>query len=314
MCCLPTPCHRLPRLSEELEVDLWIKRDDLTGFAMGGNKGRKLEFLMAEAVAQGADAVVTCGSAQSNFVRQLGAACSVLGMECHAAVMALPYSAIHGRPAHRGSTMGGNVLLGEWLDVQLHLYPDDDWEVLYTHAETIALELEESGLIVYRIPVGGSSPLGAYAFVRATEELGESFDVVVTPCSSGSTHTGLAYGLEGPRVIGVACDPEPEILDDLRTLLEGLHALIGEHDRGRLRTRLPELEFRLEWAGEAYGVPSPEGMAALELLAQTEGIFLDPIYSAKAFAGLLAMIRSGEVGGRVLFWHTGGLPAVFAEA
>ncbi len=309
LCCLPTPCHRLPRLSEDLGVELWIKRDDLTGFAMGGNKGRKLEYLMAEARAQGADAVVTCGSAQSNFVRQLGAACAVLGLECHAAVMGLPYSAIHGKPDHRGSMVGGNVFLDELVGVQLHAYPDDDWEVLYQHAEDLADGLESYDRSVYRIPVGGSSPVGAYAFVEAAREIPDNFDILVTPCSSGSTHTGLAFGLYGTktRVIGVACDPEPEIMDDLLILLKGLNELTGE-------TKQVELEFRLEWAGGAYGVPSPQGNAAIELLARREGIFLDPIYSAKAFAGLLDLIRSKEISGKVLFWHTGGLPALFAES
>lgn len=300
----------MPRLSEDLGVDLWIKRDDLTGFAMGGNKGRKLEYLMAEAVALGADAVVSCGAAQSNFVRQLGAACSILGMECHAAVMGLPYSEIHGKPAFDGSSKGGNVLLDEILGVQMHHYPDDAWEVLFAHAEAIADGLESYDRTVYRIPIGGSSPVGAYAFAQAAQEVSDDFDFVVTPCSSGSTHTGLAYGFHGTktRVIGISCDPEPEILDDLVILLKGLQELV----KGEL-TEIP-LEFRLEWAGEAYGVPSPEGNAAIKLLARREGIFLDPIYTAKAFAGLLDLIKNREVGGKVLFWHTGGMPALFGES
>lgn len=311
LCSLPTPCHRLPRLSKELGVDLWIKRDDLTGFAMGGNKGRKLEFLMAQALEMGATAVVTCGGAQSNFVRQLAGACSVLGIRCHAAIMNLPYSAIHGKPeSHRhpeGRT--GNLLLDDLLGAHLTLFPDDDWEILYGFAEDIAKALEAHGDTVYRIPVGGSSPVGAYAFVKAAEELERDFDYVVCPSSSGSTHAGLTHAFHGSttKVIGVACDPEPEILDDLELLVEGLDSYAGVKGLDR-----SNIDFRLDWAGEAYGIPSPEGKSALEELARKEGIFLDPIYTAKAFSGLLAMIRSGEISGKICFWHTGGLPALFA--
>jgi D-cysteine desulfhydrase family pyridoxal phosphate-dependent enzyme len=310
----PTPLHCLPRLSAELGVDLWIKRDDLTGFAMGGNKGRKLEFLMAEAVAQQAEVVVTCGAAQSNFIRQLGAACSMHRMRCVAAIMQLPYAEIHGKPDDSPGHLGGNLILDEMVGVELHGFPDGDWEVLYAHAEELAKEEEAAGRRVYRIPVGGSSPLGAYGFVAAAEEVraqGGEFDWVITPCSSGSTHAGLAYGFHGSStgVIGIACDPEPEIMEDLVRLVQGLDEVTGMNlGMGEI-----DLDFRLEWAGAAYGIPSPEGEAAALELARKEGIFLDPVYSAKAFSGLLALARAGEVRGRVLFWHTGGLPAIFAH-
>lgn len=307
----PTPLHRLDRLSNELGADLWIKRDDLTGFALGGNKGRKLEYLMAEAVALGCDTIVTCGATQSNFIRQLGGACSVLGLTCIAAVMELPYAAAHGIPQGHHAGLGGNLMLDHMLGVELHRFPNDDWEVLYDHAEELARRAEERGRKVYRIPVGGSSGLGAFAFVRAAEEVGNGFDVIVTPCSSGSTHAGLNYAFHGTstRVIGIACDPEPEIMEDLVRLaseldeITGLSKNLGEGD----------YEFRLEWAGQAYGIASPEGEAALSLLAKREGIFLDPVYSAKAFSGLLGLLEAGEISGRILFWHTGGLPALFAH-
>lgn len=313
LCQLPTPCHLLPRVSEDLGIELWIKRDDLTGFAMGGNKGRKLEYLMAEALATGADTVVTCGAAQSNFVRQLGAACSVLGMRCEAAVMNLPYAACHGRPTEAGREVdrAGNVVLDELLGVELAVFPDDDWEVLYEHAEKLALEAEAAGQRVYRIPIGGSSPLGAYSFVKAGEELAGGFDAVVCPSSSGSTHAGLTWVFHGTStaVHGIACDPEPEIMEDLLRLTDGLDELTG------VRKGITEADFNfhLDYAGEAYGIPSPEGRAAIEYLARREGIFLDPVYSAKAFAGCLDLVKRGVVRGRVVFWHTGGIPALFAE-
>lgn len=307
----PTPLHRLDRVSRELGLDVWTKRDDLTGFAMGGNKGRKLEYLLAEAIAQKADTIVSCGSTQSNFIRQLGAACAMHGIHCVAATMELPYAAVHGKPSADHAGLGGNLILDHILGVELHRFPNDDWEVLYAHAEELAHRAEAKGHRVYQIPIGGSSGLGAYAFYRAAEELTQAFDTIVTPCSSGSTHVGLAYAFHGSptRVVGIACDPEPEIMEDLVRIAQELDDITG---RG-LAMAEHDFELRLEWAGDAYGVPSPEGEAANQKLATTEGVFLDPVYTAKGFAGLLGLAERGELGGKVLFWHTGGLPALFAH-
>lgn len=310
---IPTPCHRLDRLSDRLGIDLWIKRDDLTGFAAGGNKGRKLEFLMAEALASGADVVVSCGSVQSNFVRQLGAACRVLGMDCAAAVMHLPYEPDCGKPSGIVLAGGGNEVLDRILGVEMRFVADGSWEDLFVSAEELAQEKEREGKRVYRIPIGGSSPLGAYSFYLAGLEAMEQgeFDVVVTPSSSGSTHAGLAYAFAGTptRVVGISCDPEPENLEDLVRLTAGLDELTGLSRRmGR-----EDFDLRFDYVGAGYGVPSEAGDAALEIMARTEGIFLDPVYSAKAFSGLLDLANRGELGARVLFWHTGGLPSLFAE-
>lgn len=307
----PTPLHRLDRLSEELGLDLWMKRDDLTGFAMGGNKGRKLEYLIADVVARGAEVVVSCGSTQSNFIRQLGAACAVVGVRCVAATMALPFE---DEPPLSGGRHadGGNVVLDRILGVDLRVYPDGTWEELYALAESLALEFEAAGKKVYRIPIGGSTPLGAYAFYRAGLEIAEQaepFDHIVFASSSGSTHTGLAYALfEAPtNLLGIACDPEPEISEDFAALAKGLDDLMG------LGRRLEPNDFHLDFrfVGEGYGVPSEEGNAAIAHVAQREGIFLDPIYSGKAFAGLMRLAQEGAISGRVLFWHTGGTPALF---
>ena len=310
----PTPIHRLPRLSEELGVDLWIKRDDLTGFAFGGNKGRKLEFLIAQALAERAEVVVTCGSAQSNFVRQLGAACACFGLRCVAATMYLPHEPEMGKPeeafAHDRS---GNLFLDDLVGVVVRIFPDDSWNKLFEHAEDLAVAEEHAGRRVYRVPVGGSSPLGAYSFVEAASELQPfpAFDTLVSPSSSGSTLAGLAYALHGTstRVVGISCDPEPENLDDLVRLTAGLDALLG------LSKRMDRASFdlRFDFVGPGYGVPSSAGDAATTRLARREGLFLDPVYSAKAFAGLLALFEAGDIGGRILFWHTGGLPALLAN-
>lgn len=313
--------HRLEGMSARLGLDLWIKRDDLTGFALGGNKGRKLEYLLAGALDQGASVVTTCGAAQSNFVRQLGAACAIARLGCAAAVMDLPYEpptpgpSPHDEPrGGRGDRLrpdAGNVVLDHILGVDLRHHPDGPWEELYAHAEDLAREYEAKGRKVYRVPVGGSSPLGAYAFYRAAGELTEEFDWIVTASSSGSTQTGLAYAFHRTRtkILGVCADPEPEIAEDFAGLGEGLADLL------ELPYRLAPEAFRLDFdhVGPGYGIPSPEGDAAIQDLARTEGVFLDPVYSGKAFAALMDLAGSGEIGGRVLFWHTGGVPTLFAR-
>lgn len=297
-------------MSKELGLDLWIKRDDLTGFAMGGNKGRKLEYLLAEAQAHRDPVVVTCGAAQSNFVRQLGAACAVAGLECVAAVMDLPYEDAPASGARLRSD-SGNVVLDRILGVELVHLPDGPWETLYDHAEAIAQRLEAEGRDVYRVPIGGSSALGAYAFYEAAREIPDDFDWIVTASSSGSTQTGLAYAFHETRtmVLGICSDPEPEIAGDFADLGYKLAELLS------LPFSLSPLTFSLsfDFVGPGYGIPSQEGDAAIERLARAEGIFLDPIYSGKAFAALIALAERREIRGKVLFWHTGGLPTLFAR-
>ena len=308
--CTPTPVHSLPRLGADLGIDLWIKRDDLTGLALGGNKGRKLEYLMP--AARGHDVVVTCGAAQSNFIRQLGATCAMAGVRCEAVVMNLPYE--DGAPLSQGlANSGGNVLLDELLGVKLHWIGDNTWDVLYEATEQLALTLQAQGRRIYRIPVGGSSPLGAFAFVKAGEELDSqaaSFDWIVVASSSGSTQAGLAWHFRGSatRVLGVACDPEPNFAEDLSLLSAGLSDLIEG-----LPLNAQDFDLDLRHVGPGYGVPSEAGNAAIQKLARTEGIFLDPIYTGKAFAALIDLAESGAVSGRVLFWHTGGMPTLFVR-
>jgi D-cysteine desulfhydrase family pyridoxal phosphate-dependent enzyme len=308
----PTPLHPLPRLSAELGLDLWIKRDDLTGFAMGGNKGRKLEYLIADALAQGADTVVSSGALQSNFIRQLGAACAMHGLHCVAVAMALPYISLDQKPATHGlAKSGGNVLLYELVGVDLRVIPDGTWDELSVASSDIAAELAKEGRKVYEVPLGGSSALGAYAFYQAGLELQaqitEPFDWIVTASASGSTQTGLAYCFHGSatKVLGIACDPEPELVDDYDELYASLEELAGPKGR-------QEWLLDLDHVGPGYGVPSEAGDLAIIEIARKEGIFLDPIYTGKALAGLLSLAKDRKLGGRVLFWHTGGVPALFA--
>lgn len=310
LCCLPTPCHRLPRLSDELGLELWIKRDDLTGFAGGGNKGRKIEYILAAAREAGANRVVTCGSRQSNFIRQLGAACAMFGIKCSAAVMVLPFDEAYGKPEGKPPAESGNVLLDDLFGVELVESPDDDWLVLFDKAHTLAESYRLKGETVFEVPIGGSMPMGAYAFAQAALEVGEGWDFVVTPTSSGSTHAGLAWAFHQTRtkVIGISCDPEEDLADDLTRLCAGIDELSGWPKQ----VQRQDFVLRRDWYGAGYNIPSVEGLQAISEAAQKGGILLDPVYSGKAFAGLLHMARAGELSGRVLFWHTGGLPTLFA--
>lgn len=303
----PTPHHRLHRVSEDLGIDLWIKRDDLTGFAIGGNKGRKLEYLLGDLVQRGIQTVVTCGSTESNFVRQLALACDMSGIECHAVLMEQPFE--EGYRVAKWPRIGeGNRRLNRLSGLITHELADGTWDELFAAAGSLSAELIAQGKRVENIPIGGSCALGAYAFYEAATEV-TGAEVVVHASSSGSTQVGLtmAYRGSGTRVIGISCDPEPALLDDFVSLSADLGQLIQRP--GLVRS---DLDLRYEFVGEGYGVPSPEGDHALRYLAQTEGIYLDPIYSAKAFAGLLDLSKNELAGKRVTFWHTGGLPALFA--
>ncbi len=295
-------------MSAELGIDLWVKRDDLTGFALGGNKGRKLEYLIPDIQESGADVVVCSGSSQSNFVRQAAAACRMIGVECRAIVMDLPYDGPAGKPAYRALGEGGNKKLSETFGCHINLIEDDIWEVLAERVEQEAQMLSDQGRSPYVLPVGGSSLLGAYSFVKAADEIDQPFDWIVTASSSGSTQAGLTWQFAGgnPHVIGVACDPEPELDEEIAALSRELDDALGVEKNLQAK----DLDFRLDWVGEGYGVPSEKGEAAFTRLLRLEGICLDPVYTAKAFSALIDLAEAKEIKGRVLFWHTGGVPAL----
>lgn len=311
---LPTVLHRLERLDVGSNCDLWIKRDDLTGFALGGNKGRKLQYLAHEIKASGCDVVVSCGQVQSNFLRQLGATCAVLEVECVAVCMNRPYQDLERKPGKVIGSHGGNLALDEWTGLQRKIIPDGTWDDLDEAMETEANRLRNHGKQVMVIPLGGSSAQGVHAFYEAGREIANQaefeFDFIITASSSGSTQVGLTHYFRGSKtkIIGIAVDPEPEVLDDMVTLSE---TYVEQGGIGP--ALLPEdLDFRLDWVGPGYGSPSEEGNQAIALLAKREGILLDPVYTGKAFAALLDLARSGEISGRILFWHTGGYPTLFA--
>ncbi|MEP0767237.1 MAG: D-cysteine desulfhydrase family protein [Fimbriimonadia bacterium] len=306
-CQLPTPLHPLTRLSEHLGgPELWIKRDDMTGFGMGGNKSRKLEFLMGAAMVEPATDIITCGAQQSNHARQTAAAAAACGLPCKLLLTGGPPSGT------------GNQTLFDWLGAEVEYLGAISWGDLRRASEALRDRLTAEGRKPYLIPVGGSTPLGALGYVNAAIELleqGESFDRVYHASSSLSTQAGMVAGLKlagsKMRVTGVLVDltrpPEPY----LATMANGICELLG------LPERFLEGDFHCDAThiGEGYAIPSEEGIEAIRLLARTEGVFLDPVYSGKAFAGLLADIRQGKVGRseKVLFWHTGGSPVLFAQ-
>jgi L-cysteate sulfo-lyase len=310
----PTALQRLPHLSAELGRPVFVKRDDLLGPALGGNKTRKLEYLMAEARQQGATRVATFGGLQSNHARLTAAAASVLGMEAHL---------LYFEP--RPQRLAGNLLLNELLGARMHFFPLASKRPRPRSLEaTIRLARLLARLRVgphYFIPVGGHTWLGALGYVRAAVEiheqakglgLGDAWLVVAA--GSGGTLAGLLAGL---RLVGSRLRPLGIDVGKLWKAFPGTVAKLASDVCARLGepcvvepADVPLVEAA--YVGEAYGQPSEAGNAALERLARAEGILLDPVYTAKAFAGLLGETARFGRGEPVIFLHTGGLPALFA--
>ncbi len=297
----PTPIHRLDGISRLLGTEVWIKRDDLSGLGLGGNKVRKLEFLLAEARAQGAELIFTTGGAQSNHAMLTAAAAGKLGME---AVLILK---------ERGVTAcRGNQLLERLMGTEVRFVDTDDYADIYAEMDRLG---QERGRPYYKIPCGGSNALGSLGYVACARELldqGAHFEHIVCAEGSGGTMAGLALGaklfLPGMRVHGMMVDTDPFELITPALMYEA--AALLEAD-----VTITAADFSLrDMCGPGYARPSEEGNAAVALMAEREGIFLDPVYTGKAFAGLLAMAREGAFapGERVLFLHSGGAGGLFA--
>jgi D-cysteine desulfhydrase family pyridoxal phosphate-dependent enzyme len=301
---LPTPLEPLDRLGAALGLApgrLWMKHDDLTGLAGGGNKVRKLEYLVADAQAQGCDTLVTGGGRQSNHVRMTAAAANRLGL---AATVVLS-SAEPGVPT-------GNVVLDELLAPDIVWAGELDYYGIERAIDDIADRLEAEGRRPYRVPVGGASAIGALGYVAAARELEAQADdvaLVVVADGSGGTHAGLVAGLgDHERVLGVDVGTRPDLDEQVpakaleAATLAGLPAPRGDvqidHDR----------------VGPGYGAPTGSCLEALRMAARLEGVILDPVYSGKAAAGLVAAAREGRLpgDGRIVLLHTGGMPALFA--
>jgi D-cysteine desulfhydrase len=310
----PTPVEPLLHLSRHLGgPEIWIKRDDLTGLAGGGNKTRKLEFLVADALAQGADTLITVGAVQSNHCRLTAAAAVREGLKCRLVLEERV-------PGSFDPKAGGNNFLFDLLGVEAVTVAEAGSD-LGAAMQRIADDLKASGRNGYVIPGGGSNPLGALGYVACAQEmLGQSFEMGVRfdhwLCASGSagTHAGLLVGLAGNHadipLTGINVRrPRSEQEGNVHALAMETAALLGL-PAGVPREAVTALD---EWVGPGYSLPSDEMVEAVRMLASLEGVLLDPVYTGKAMAGLIALVRRGafRAGERVLFLHTGGTPALY---
>ena len=297
----PTPIHKLENISKLLHTNVYIKRDDLSGLGLGGNKVRKLEFLLADARSKGAELVFTTGGAQSNHAMLTAAAAGKLGMR---AILVLK---------KRGVTAcRGNQLLERLMGTDVRFVDTDDYGDIYAEMDRIG---EAAGLPYYKIPCGGSNALGSLGYVDCAREIadqGMTFDHILCAEGSGGTMAGLALGaklfLPGARVHGMMVDTDP--FDQITPALMREAAALLEAE-----VTITPADYSLrDMCGPGYAVSSPEGKAAVSLMAEREGIFLDPVYTGKAFAGLLAMAAEGAFRpeDRVLFLHSGGAGGLFA--
>lgn len=309
---LPTPLEPAPRLSAELGVDLWIKRDDSTGLAGGGNKTRKLEFLLGEALEQGADTLITQGAVQSNHVRQTAAAAASFGMACRVV--------LENRTGNQAEDYlwSGNVLLDRLLGARIRTV-----EAGSDMNAEMALDAEEvraAGGTPYVIPGGGSNAVGALGYVDCALELaaqandeGLVIDRIVTATGSAGTHAGLVAGLavSGADIpvlgIGVRA-PKQKQEENVFNLAVETAALLGHRERVSRDMVVADCDY----VGAGYGLIDQGVADALALAARTEGLLLDPVYTGKAMKGLIALARQGAFEGQtVVFLHTGGAQGLF---
>ena len=314
LCHQPTPIEPMERLQKQLSgPQLFIKRDDCTGLATGGNKTRKLEFLLGEALAQGADTLVTQGAVQSNHVRQTAAAACKFGLKCHA----LLERRVADAASDYEST--GNVFLDELFGATLEFRPTG----LDMNAEAKALcqRLRADGAKPYFIPGGGSNAIGALGYASCaqeigvqSQELGIDFDYMVVASGSAGTHAGLLAGLQAMGsdlpVLGISVrHAQAKQVAAVHALAEKTLALLNG-------AALPVDKVIVDdgYVGPGYGVAAESTLEAIRMTARSEAILLDPVYSAKAMAGLIGLVRSGffAADAKVLFLHTGGSAALFA--
>ena len=315
---LPTPFERLPALSEHLGgPQVWIKRDDMTGLATGGNKARKLEFLLADAINNKADTVLTFGAVDSNHCRMTAAAACKLGLRSFLVLS-----------GSKPDQLNGNLLFDEILGAEFLFLPDfndpSKFDEMQLAVFNIVQDLSEQGRNVYMIPPGGSTPLGDVGYyVAAVElfdqarELGVRIDHIFVAMGTGGTHAGLLTGVKcldmSTQVYGIAVNKEGSLealgLPPVEVIVNEVGALIGEEPNATP----DDVIIDYGYYGEAYGVPTPECIEAIRLVARTEGIFLDPTYTGKTMAGMIDMIRQGRFGKdeNVVFIHTGGYPGIF---
>ncbi|MEM9439786.1 MAG: D-cysteine desulfhydrase family protein [Pseudomonadota bacterium] len=313
---LPTPLDHAPRISQALGgPDIWVKRDDMTGLAFGGNKTRQLEFVFADMLNQGADVLVAGAYTQSNWCRQMTAACMKLGLD-------IALILLHGQ---KGPRLQGNLLLDQLMGADITVVDIDTMESLQPYLDAKGEALKKAGRKPYVIePLGVESlAIGALGYVQAAIELDEQFTALgVSPdylyvCGANMTPAGMALGFKAlgraTKLVNITpikwTEPRHE---GIARIANATAALLGLD----VRLEPSEIESHDAYIGEGYGIVSEAGAEALKLVAQTEGLILDPVYSSKAFAGFIDHVRKKRFveGDRVVFVHTGGTPALFAYA
>jgi D-cysteine desulfhydrase len=312
---LPTPLGEMPNLSHALGGPrLLVKRDDLTGLAGGGNKTRKLEYLMADAAAQKCDVVITVGGPQSNHCRQTAAAAAICQIECHLVLGGEPQPPV------------GNLLLDQLLGATIHWTPKTNRNA---RMEELAADLRSEGRRPYVIPIGGSTPLGAVGYVAAMFELVDQLDEqrchvdhIAFATSSGGTQAGIVLGarLAGFRgnVTAISIDQPPDgeagsrFLADVCDIANGAAQLLGSNER----LSVDDFHTKYDYLGAGYGVVGDLEREAINLLARTEGLLVGPVYTARAAGAIMDLVRRGAFGAseNVLFWHTGDDVALHAYA
>lgn len=310
----PTPLEPMDRLSEVLGGPrLWVKRDDCTGLSTGGNKTRKLEYLMAEAVEKGADTIITQGATQSNHARQTAAAAAKLGMECH---LLLEDRTGSNDPSY---ILSGNVMLDRLHGATVSKRADG--VDMNAEMETLADKLRQDGKMPYVIPGGGSNPTGALGYVNGARELADQaisiglrIDALVHATGSSGTQAGLVTGLAAIQSdihllgIGVRAPQEKQ-----EGMVYDLAVRTAEHLGTGVQISRDDVRANCNYVGDGYGVPTAGMVEATKLLAQTEGLLFDPVYSGKGLDGLIDQIKKGYFDGmeNVVFLHTGGSAALF---
>jgi D-cysteine desulfhydrase len=307
----PTPLQHLDHLSQKLGVNFYLKRDDLTDLALGGDKPRKLEYEIAQAQAAGADFLVTCGSSQSNHARLTTAAARKIGMDCAVVLSRDQYEAFQ-----------GNLMTVYLMGAQVTVVDTEDHWDLENHAQVACDTLKAQGHNPYFIPVSGTTPHSCLGYIRGgLEIIGQlqeqdiQLDAVYTPFGTGGIFSAMflafrANGIECP-FIGISVNrPLDKCVMNLDKWWNALCKLL-KHDPNQSRG---DYDLYDEFVGEEYGDPTPAGLDAIQLMAQTEGILLDPVYSGKVFSGFLSHLKAGRwrKNQNILLLHSGGVPALFA--
>jgi len=308
---LPTPFQTMPRLSKCLNgPKLWIKRDDCIGLAFGGNKERKMEFVMGDAIKNHADVVITPGDIQSNHARATAAAARKLGLK---AILVLR--------GKKPENYNGNLLLDYLLGADIR-FVQANWQEMPPMLEEVAGEVRKKGHVPYIISGGASYPIGALAYVNAMAELltqandiGIEINYIIHAAGSGGTQAGLVLGnkiLESKvKILGICVEPDSDYLARRTAeIASGVAEILGSRET----INVNDVILVEDYVGKGYGVLTKEVAEAIKLVAQTEGILLDPVYTGKAMAGLIDMIkqRRFEKNNNIVFIHTGGTPALFA--